>query len=189
MALCYYNGIPANSSCTQLAVAEVWMRARGLLLCWWSSWCESDSFCRGARPKQRSVCMTCQSWLCAGQYADLLADYPQPGACLCSRRCDCRQSCHDVGYAGTHDSSVSPGSIVTHPGFANSVSMVCAGFLVCCLHKHVVIRLDVSRRALSFSLPHLARFSAFRSRMNFMCVYLFSRTARRRRGCLRSAAT
>ena len=118
--------------------------------------------------------MTCQSWLCAGQYADLLADCPQLGACFCVRRCDFRQSCHDVGYAGTHDSSVSPGSTVTHPGFANSVSMVCAGFCVSCLHKLVVIRFDVSRRALSFSLPHLTRFSPSRSRMNFMCVFVQS---------------
>ena len=114
--------------------------------------------------------MTCHSWLCAGQYADLLADYIQPGACLCSCRCDCRQSCHDVGYAGTHDSSVSPGSTVTHPGFANSVSMVCAGFLVSCLHKHVVMHLDVSRRALSFSPSSHSLFTPSLSYELYVCV-------------------
>jgi len=114
--------------------------------------------------------MTCQSWLCAGQYADLLADCPQLGACFCVRRCDFRQSCHDVGYAGTHDSSVSPGSTVTHPGFANSVSMVCAGFLVCCLHKHVVMHLDVSRCALSFSPSSHSLFTASLSYELYVCI-------------------
>ena len=42
-------------------------------------------FFKGARPKLRSVCTPCQSWLRAGQLADMVADCPQFGACfLCS---------------------------------------------------------------------------------------------------------
>ena len=79
MTACYYGGNPAIGSCTQLAVEQIWMRAKCRLLCWWLPWCSHVFCCRGATPKCRSVCTSCRPWLCAEQLADLASDCPQLG--------------------------------------------------------------------------------------------------------------
>ena len=81
MAPCHYGGNLAMGSCTQVAEDCVWMRAKGRLCCWWPLCCEFG-FCRGSKPKQRTVCTPCRSWLCAEQLAELVVDCPPLGVCV-----------------------------------------------------------------------------------------------------------